>query len=78
MFSYEFCHIIYELESATHQKTPTLNMKGRKDSTDDRKRQGQHKKTQILTYSLSDKTKQKCPYSTSYKNYYISYPMLDK
>ena len=34
----------FELKSTTHQKTPTQNMKGRVDNTDDRKRQGQHKR----------------------------------
>ena len=31
-----------KLKSATHQKTPTQNMNGRKDNTHDRMRQGQH------------------------------------
>ena len=35
---------VYKLKSATHQKTPTQNMKGRKDNPKDRKRQGQHKR----------------------------------
>ena len=33
-----------KLKSANHQKPPTHNMKGRKDNTDDIKRQGQHKR----------------------------------
>ena len=41
---------LYALKYATHQKTPTENMKGWEDNTDDRKRQGQHKRqTQIWT-----------------------------
>ena len=34
----------YTLKVATHQLTPTQNMKGMKDNTDDRKRHGQHKR----------------------------------
>ena len=32
------------IKSATHQKTPTQNIKGSEDNTDDRKIQGQHKR----------------------------------
>ena len=41
------CKIMYELiesKSATHQKTPTQNMTGREDNTDDKKIQRQHKR----------------------------------
>ena len=41
----DFIYIPIKLKSANHQKSPTQNMKGRQDKTDDRKRQGQHKKT---------------------------------
>ena len=34
-----------KLKSATHQKTPIQNMKGKKDNTGDRKRQGQLKRS---------------------------------
>ena len=43
-----------KLKSANHQKTPTQNMKWRKDNTDDRKRQGQHKTKQ--TWTRQDKS----------------------
>ena len=52
VYSYHF-----KLTSATaaHQKTPTQNMKKSEDNTDDRKRQGQHKR-QAQIWTDMDKT----------------------
>ena len=57
-----------QLKSANHQNTPTQNMKGREDNTDDR-RQGLHKRqVQIWT------DKQKCLYSTSHTGRHLKMP----
>ena len=50
------------LKSATHQKTPTQNMKRREYNTDDRKRQGQQNR-QAQVWTDTNKTQQ-CLYST--------------
>ena len=46
---------VLRLNSATHQKTPTQNMKERENNTDDRKRKGQHKR-QAQIWTDMDKT----------------------
>ena len=44
-----------QLKSATLPTTPTQNMKGREDNTDDNKRQGKHKR-QVQIWTDTDKT----------------------
>ena len=59
------------------KKTPTQNMKGREENTDDSKRQGQHKR-QAQIWKDTDKTnKSVCiakfaqNYSFQYRNYKV-------
>ena len=54
-----------QLKSATHQKIPTQNMKGREDNTDDRKKQGQHN-GRAQTMDRQGQDRQRCLHSTSH------------
>ena len=49
-----------KLKSATHQKTPTQNMKGREYNTDDRKRQEQYKRQAPIWTDMDDTNKNVC------------------
>ena len=62
-----------KFKSATHQKTQTRNMKGKKDNTDERKRQGQHKR-QAQIWTDTEKTRQKCLYSISHTARHLKMP----
>ena len=44
-----------QLKSATHQKTPNTEHAGKEDNTDNRKKQGQHKR-QVQIWTDMDKT----------------------
>ena len=49
-----------QLKSSTHQKTPTQNLKGREDNTNDRKKQGQHKRRAQIWTDMDKTDKRVC------------------